>query len=121
MEKQTEVYVSEGGNHSRDCRGGGGRCKTDIITQSNTETNVIVRKINENQIELSIHKNDFSEEELLQVSQDMNFVISENTKIEESIIRKLNINPKFTFILTGSYPIRLKEDRFNIVLSLSEK
>lgn len=116
-----EVYVSEGGNHNRDCRGGGGRCNRDIITQSNTETNVIVRKLSENQIELSIHKNDFSEEELNQILQDMNFVISESTRIEESVLRELKIDPKLTFISAGSYPVKLKDERFDITLPLSER
>lgn len=119
--KLTEVYALGGGNHNRDCRGGGGRCFTDIITQSEEKTNVIVRKLSENQVELSIHKNDFSEEELNQILQDMNFVISESTRIEESVLRELKIDPKLTFISAGSYPVRLKDERFDITLPLSER
>lgn len=117
----TEVYVSEGGYYKRDCRGGTGSCPDDRITKSEKESNVIVRKLSENQIELSIHKNDFSEEELNQILQDMNFVISESTQIEESILRELKIDPKLTFISAGSYPVKMKDDRFDITLPLSER
>lgn len=117
----TEIYASGGGNYNRSCIGGTGRCNTNTITKSEEKTNVIVRKLSENQIELSIHKNDFSEEELTQVLQDMNFVISESTRIEESVLRELKIDPKFAFIAAGSYPVKLKDERFDITLPLSER
>lgn len=116
-----EVYVTGGGNHNRSCIGGTGRCTGDIITQSEKPSNVIVRKLSENQIEISIHKNDFSEKEFENVLQDMTFVIDENTRIAPSILRELKIDSNFGFIAIGSYDMRLEDDWFDIVLRLSEK
>lgn len=119
--QQTEVYVSGGGNYNRSCIGGTGRCTGDLITQSKEPSHVLLRKLSENQIELSIHKNDFTEEEFKAVMQDMNFLIGENIQIEAAILRQLDMNPKLTFILPDNYPIVLRDDRFDIVLTLSEK
>ncbi len=118
-----EVYASGGGNHNRGCTGGGGRCIGDNITRSEKESNVIIRKSGENQIEFSIHKDDFSEEELEMTLKEMVFVISKDShiKIEESILNELDIKTNLVFVSAGNYPMRFNNDRFEIILLLSEK
>ncbi len=119
--QNTEVNVSSGGNINRDCRGGTGRCNRDIITKSGGESTVVMRKINENQVVLSIHKNEFSQAEQQQVFREMLYVITENVPIEEAILQKLGISPNRAFLAKGSYPVQFNNDRFDVVISLSEK
>ncbi len=109
--------------HNRSCVGGVGFCSESSSIEESKTFNATIQKKSTNQLVLNIDLKEISITELKKLRAENNFSVSgkNNLLINKELLSKLNINPLFSEIKTGLYPVLVTKDNIEITFTLSEK
>jgi hypothetical protein len=116
----------------RDCKGGLSLCTIELSTNkiSNTPSKFL-KKLSDTELQLSIVTSSLSlEEQLLIFGKSLKdisgkesyfFTQAFDLEINASCLEILALNPKYTVIKSGVYPLHIKSDQLVTVLKLTTK
>lgn len=114
----------------RDCNGGGGICSVATSSLSEKSTDVLVEKTGEHSIVFIISKSNLSSDaqksvagsefSKISLNEIPKFHQEKDLLLEENLLQKLAINPKFAVIKEGYYPMQIDEKNVTIHFTLVE-
>lgn len=121
-QSQSTVNVSAG-YHNRSCIGGTGFCtENENITESE-KPNASLQKMAKNKVNLIIDIENFKDEEIVALQEEKSFNVSgeKNITLDRNILNQLKIDPQFSEIKTGDYPVEILEKEIIITFTLVKK
>lgn len=114
----------------RDCNGGGGICSVATRSLSGKSTDVLVEKTGEHSIVFIISKSNLSSDaqksvagsefSKISLNEIPKFHQEKDLLLEENLLQKLAINPKFAAIKEGYYPMQIDDKNVTIHFTLVE-
>lgn len=116
---QTQVSVSAG-YHNRSCFGGTGFCSSKETIKESEKPNARLQKMAKNKVNLIIDIENFKEEEIVALQEEKSFNVSgeKNITLDRNILNQLKIDPQFSEIKTGDYPVEILEKEIIITFTL---
>lgn len=119
---QNTTTVSAG-YHNRSCIGGTGFCSSKEVIKENEKPNARLQKLAKNKVNLIIDLKNFKDEEIVALQEEKSFNVSgeKNITLDKNILNQLKIDPQFSEIKTGDYPVEILEKEIIITFTLVKK
>ena len=121
-QSQTTVNVSAG-YHNRSCIGGTGFCSSKETITESEKPNARLQKMAKNKVNLIIDIENFKDEEIVALQEEKSFNVSgeKSITLDRNILNQLKIDPQFSEIKTGDYPVEILEKEIIITFTLVKK
>lgn len=118
--EQKTIYITDN-YHNRDCLGGTGLCRESTFHFSNSKTTASIQKFSKNEIEVTLDKSGFKEEEWNDLVQFKIFQISERSiiTIDYTVLKALQLETKTIVITPNKYLVFINKNKAIIRIPFS--
>lgn len=114
----------------RDCNGGSGICSAGISQRSASDLEASFSKLSENSIALILENANLSQQDQKRIAgksfSDVTikekpiFHQEQEFLLDESLLKKLEVNPDYKYIKAGDYPIVFQEGKSLVIFTLDK-
>jgi hypothetical protein len=121
---QSQSSVSVSANyHNRSCIGGTGFCSSKETITESEKPNARLQKMSKNKVNLILGLKNFKVEEIAALRKEKSFNVSgeKNITLDREILNQLKIDPQFSELKSGDYPLEILEKEIVITFTLVKK